>query len=201
MVDACVNATRLKTALYGMPLLFEVQIFGGVNIRNDVTDVYLAGSLDATIEQNVQAFFANTRVGVHRIDANAPAGRVYSAGGLTDFDALAMVLAGHGTDAERQAYETDSAQVPGQMEKAPYRTAYAMALYITHVASQGAGGLTAEDLALLRKTEGRMRAMAVSLAKLVPDKVPANVQQNLADRMQTASDALALAARQPVLVA
>ena len=80
MLDAVVNAVRLKTALYGMPLLFEVQIFGGVNIKTDVKELHLSYKVSDTTEQNIRQFYQGTTVAISKIDSNPPVGRVFSPG-------------------------------------------------------------------------------------------------------------------------
>jgi hypothetical protein len=39
MVDNVVNAVRSKAPIYGLPLMFEFQVFGGLNIKTDVKEV------------------------------------------------------------------------------------------------------------------------------------------------------------------
>jgi hypothetical protein len=188
MLDAVVNAVRLKTALYGMPLLFEVQIFGGVNIKTDVKEVNLSSKVSATAEQNITNFYQGTAVAIKKIDANAPTGRVFSPGGLTELDALAMVAAGYGDTAEKQAFEADTAGVTDQLTRVPIRVAYGLALYIKQAATQGKGGLSDEDKDVLDKSLARMKSMAKAGASL-----SGPIKKNLADRMQEAEQALTAA--------
>jgi hypothetical protein len=196
MLDAVVNAVRLKTALYGMPLLFEVQIFGGVNIKTDVKELHLSYKVSDTTEQNIRQFYQGTTVAISKIDSNPPVGRVFSPGGLTDLDALAMVAAGHGAGPERQQFEADTARVTDQMTRTPVRVAYGLALYIEQAATQGRGGLTAQDIGVLDKSLLRMKAMGKAGATL-----PDDIKRNLSDRMREAEDALNAAKRPPVLLA
>jgi hypothetical protein len=186
-----VNAVRLKTALYGMPLLFEVQIFGGINIKTDVAEVHLSSAVDAATEKRIKKFYKGTAVVISKIDATPPTGRVFAAGGLTDLDGLIMAAAGHGSDVERQEFETDTAGIADQMTRVPVRAAYGLALYIKQAATQGRGGLTPADIAVLDASAVKMNAFSGAGAGL-----PATAAKNLRDRIKEATDALAAAKAQ-----
>ena len=188
MLDAVVNAVRLKTALYGMPLLFEVQIFGGVNIKTDVKEVNLSSKVSATAEQNITNFYQGTAVAIKKIDANAAHGTGVQSRGSHRLDALAMVAAGYGDTTEKQRFEADTAGVTDQLTRVPIRVAYGLALYIKQAATQGKGGLSDEDKDVLDKSLARMKSMAKAGASL-----SGPIKKNLADRMQEAEQALTAA--------
>ena len=107
-----------------------------------------------------------------------------------------MVAAGHGAGPQRQQFEADTARVTDQMTRTPVRVAYGLALYIKQAATQGRGGLTAQDIGVLDKSLLRMKAMGKAGTTL-----PDDIKKNLSDRMREAEEALNAAKRPPVLLA
>ena len=69
VLDNVVNAARTKKPIYGMPLVFEVQIFGGVNVKRDSDEVFLAPSVSKELKKAVTDFFQGTSVTVTTIGA------------------------------------------------------------------------------------------------------------------------------------
>ena len=56
MVARIVNAAISKTPLFAGNLIFEVQIFGGVDLTRDVEKMVIAPSVEQTIQENIRTF-------------------------------------------------------------------------------------------------------------------------------------------------
>ena len=106
LLDNVVNAVRTKAPLYGVGLKLEFQVFGGIDMKADVTDVMLAPNMDDAALARVQAFYVGTPVQVSRLGAGPALGLMGGGGGdlgdgVPEF--LRVFLAqGGGLDAAQQ---------------------------------------------------------------------------------------------------
>lgn len=80
VIDNVVNAVRSKLPLAGLGLKLEFQVFGGIDMLNDVTEVWLARTHSSEALERVQAFYRGKRVLVQALGA-APPGTLEGGGG------------------------------------------------------------------------------------------------------------------------
>jgi len=72
VVDNIVNAAQTKKPIYGLALLFEVQVFGGVNIKRDCDEAFLASTIKDPVKQAIIDYFNGTGVTVTTLGDKPP---------------------------------------------------------------------------------------------------------------------------------
>jgi len=156
VVDNVVNAARTRKPIYGMPLVFEVQIFGGVNVKRDSDEVFLAPGSSAELKRAVTDFFNGTRVRVTTI-GNVPP----DAMNVQEADAQSVIssLLAEGMLSQQQKTSVRQAvtDIPtgngliSEMTVKSFIKAYTGGFRIVQTLRQHGGTMTAGEFAILQK--------------------------------------------------
>jgi hypothetical protein len=197
MIDNIVNSVTARKPLYGLPLLFEVQIFGGVHIRNDVTEVHLGAQVTPALEAAVRNFYNGT--GINVIKAGAPPAGNMQTGG-TDVDELLMKELVSSTflgAAEKTAIDVDvaaGATLTPQLASL-MKSVMTVADYVKKMATTNPATLTPLDITNLNAAVTKIRGVATYINNAQQFTVADRKAVN--DRIAAAAAALQAAAAPP----
>jgi hypothetical protein len=161
MVDNIVNAVTARKPLYGLPLLFEVQIFGGVDILTDVTEVHLGHEMTSALEAAVRNFYQGTRVSIVKAGA-APADGIQTSGSVDPWLMAALVHSTNLDTPEKAAIDRDkaAATTASPQYKELMKNAMTVLESIKKIATANPEVLTGVDFANLDNTIKRISALA-----------------------------------------
>ncbi len=188
MLDNIVNDVTARKPIYGLPLLFEVQIFGGVNVLDDVTDVYLGSQVSATLENAVRQFYNGRAVNVVKAGAT-PQGAVQASGPDVDEMMMSELVSSTFLDAgEKASIDADvtAAQTLTPQQAALMRSVLTVAEYVRKTATLNAGALTGGDLTTLSACVAKLKGITGFLCSCQQatqaDKTALNTRVGAAER-------------------
>lgn len=189
MIDNIVNAVRSKVPLYGLPLLFEIQIFGGVNVKDDVREVHLGQAVTPDLEAAVRTFYTtHKKVKVVKAGA-APANAVQTDGTVDEVLMNELVASTMLPANAKQDVQTDmsTSTMTGNEQKMLERL-LTVARYIKETATADPTSLTVGDVDNLRACLARIKGPADFLKMM--NKAKAAELALLDTRLQEADQAI-----------
>lgn len=162
MIDNIVNDVTAKRPLYGLPLLFEVQIFGGVNVKRDVSSVLLGQNVTPELEAKVRKYYKNRKGVVVERAGTAQANAVNTGG--TDVDEMLMRELVQSTIVRDDAKTAvnDTVQAATQLmpqQKALLKSVLTMTSYLKQMADQP-DRLRGADIATLEAGFGKVTGVS-----------------------------------------
>jgi hypothetical protein len=151
MIDNIVNATWSRVPLFGLPLLFKVQIFGGVHVKDDVREVHLGQAVSAPLEAAVRSYYAD-RQGIAVVKARAAPKNAVQTSGTVDGTLMGGLVASTRLPApSKQAVDTDvTGSALSDGDKKMLRSVLTVARYLKETAHADHASLTADDVANLQ---------------------------------------------------
>ena len=198
LLDNVVNAVRTKAALVGVGLKLEFQVFGGIDMLNDVTEVWLASKHSAAALQRVQAFYQGKNVNVQVVGA-APPGTLEGGAGNLDQGLVQqlrpLVAYGEGMDAQGKQDLADARTADfqrGPMEGL-YRDLLASCIVLSSGLARNAtairGHLEPGDDVVLQRAKTELNKMWNGVLGKLANVDPALVRR-LTDQVKRANDAV-----------
>jgi Domain of unknown function (DUF4157) len=158
VIDNIVNAVTAQQPIYGLPLLFESQIFGGVNVLTDTTAVHMASNVTAPVQAAVRQFYNGTAVNVV-VEGAAPPGAIDAGGDIDPIAMKALVAKASLTALELGQIDTAAQAVvaASPQNRALMANVMTVADYVTKIATAGVATLSASEAANLRAALNRIR--------------------------------------------
>lgn len=173
VIDAVVNAARTKAPAYGLALVFEIQIFGGLDIKTDVSEITISDDISASLENKIKLYYtsAGLNIPVKRA-GQAPPGGVK---GLDEAMVKQMLkfeeLSQFQKKRLNKMVDTSIAGSTGKQNPLTMgsqgivllKSAYSMVWYVEKLLTEMPDTLTDSDLATLTKVLATARGMAGGL--------------------------------------
>jgi hypothetical protein len=198
LLDNVVNAVRTKAPLVGVGLKLEFQVFGGIDMLNDVTEVWLASKHSAQALQRVQAFYVGKPVNVQVIGA-APPGTLEGGAGNLDqglvqqLRPLVAYGGGLGAQGKQDLADARTAKVKSGPMEGLHRDLLGSCIVMSSGLERDAiairGHLEPGDEAVLTKAKTELNKMWAAVRPQL-DEVDAGLVKRLTDQIKAANDAV-----------